>query len=339
MRRLAILDREAEIRRYRPADEPAVLDLYHASFEAGARDKLVEREWRYVHNPEGAHRTMVCALDDGSLICAYTGIPLRASLLGRPGTVSVMVDAMTHPAYRGAMLGRRGVFARTVHAWIEEFTVDRGPFQFCFGVPQRRHARLGRLLMGYDLWDRLGYFTRALDDSWIKRVRRALPEPRVERPDRFGEAAEELWRRLAPAYPSGVIRDGRYLRWRYDQCPGHDYVRLALRRAGGGWDGWLVLSVDGAKATLVDALLPPELPRGAPALLYRALGEALERGATEMEAWAGPETPLERLLLDAGFWKGTYEGVSFACRLFDESLDADVLREQWYFQPGDTDDH
>lgn len=339
MRRLTVLDRGAVIRPYRPEDEPAVLDLYRVSFEADARDKLVEREWRYLHNPEGAHRTTVCALEDGSLICAYTGIPLRASLLGSPGLAAVMVDAMTHPAYRGAMLGRRGVFARTVHVWVEEFTVDRRPVQFCFGVPQRRHARLGRLLMGYDLWDHLGYFTRALDDSWIKRLRRTLPDPRVERIDGFGDEADALWNRLAPSYPSSVIRDARYLRWRYDDCPGHDYLRFALRRPEGGWDGWLVLSVEDGKATLVDALLPPELPRRGPALLYRALGEALGRGATAIEAWAGPGTPIERLLLDAGFWKGTYEGVSFACRLFDESLDADALRAQWYFQPGDTDDH
>jgi len=339
LRRLAVLDREAVIRPYRPGDEPAVLELYHASFEPGARDKLVEREWRYARNPAGRHRTMICALDDGSLIAAYTGIPLRASLAGRPGRAAVMVDAMTHPAFRGAMLGRRGIFARTVHAWVEEFTVGEGRTQFCFGVPQRRHARLGRLLMGYELWDEPGYFTRAIGDSRIKRLRRGLPDPRVGRVEAFGEEADALWERLAPAYPSGVIRDARYLRWRYDECPGHDYLRFVLRRPEGGWDGWLVLAVDGAKATLVDALLPPGLPRRAPALLYRALGAALERGASEMEAWASPGTPIERLLLEAGFWQGTYEGVRFACRLFDDALDGAALRERWYFQPGDTDDY
>jgi len=339
VKRLSVLGREAVIRPYGPADEREVLRLYDASFEPGARDKLVEREWRYERGPRGRHRTMVCALDDGSLIASYTGIPLEASLLGSRGCVAVMVDAMTHPGYRGAMLGRSGVFASTVRAWIEEFTVDRGPFRFCFGVPQRRHARLGRLLMGYEIWDQIGYYSRELADSLIKRVRRSLPAPGVDRIERFGAPADALWRRLERDYASAVVRDARYLQWRYDECPGHEYVRFALRGRGDEWEGWLVLGFDGTTATIVDALLPPELPRRAPALLYRALGVALERGATAMQAWATPGTPIARLLEAGGFWRGPYEGVRFACRLFDGSIDGAALRHAWYFQPGDTDDH
>jgi hypothetical protein len=332
-----MLGHGTEIRAYRPDDEADVLALYHASFEAGAARKLIERRWRYEQNPAGPHLTMVCALDDGSLVASYTAVPLRISLFGQPARGAVMVDAMAHPRVRGAVLGRGGIFARTTHALSQRLAAEG--FQFCFGVPQSRHARLGQLLMKYDIWDDIGFYSRELSDTWIKRLRRALPDPRIDLVESFGGEADMLWERLQPAYDFAVIRDARYLRWRYDECPGHDYVRLVLRRSGGGWDGWLVISVEGTTATVVDALLPPGSRRRSSALLYRAIGAALERGATEMLAWARPGTPIQRALVHAGFWEGRYEGVRFACRLFDASVNGDALRERWYFQPGDTDEH
>jgi hypothetical protein len=335
--RPSIFDREAVIRPYRPEDEPEVLALYRTVFGAGAEEKLVERRWRYERNPAGHHRTMVCALEDGSLVASYTAIPLRVGLLGRPTRGALMVDAMTHPSVRGALLGRGGIFARTTEALAQSLTEEG--FEFSFGVPQRRHARLGQLVMSYELRDDIGYYSRAIEDTWIKRMRRTLPDPRVERLESFGPDADALWERLSPAYDCSVIRDARYLRWRYDECPRHDYLRFALRGRDGGWDGWMVVSVDGATATLVDALLPPDPSRGASALLYRVMGAAIGRGATEMVGWARPGTPIERLLVAGGFWKETYDGVRFACRLFVDSVDGVALRDRWYFQPGDTDDH
>lgn len=335
---LSVLGRTVDIRAYRPEDEPALLRLYETVFGISDADARRDREWRYMRNPAGSHQTIVAVLEDGEAIASCTGIPLRARLSGQACSVAVMEDAMTHPSYRGAMLGRTGLFVRTVQNWVDNFTSGAGPIDFSYGTPQPRHARLGQLLMGYELWDGIGYYSREIRDTPIKRMRRRLPEPRVVRVDEFGAEADAVWERLKESYPSAVIRDARYLQWRYKDAPVRDYIPLALRRAGGQWDGWLVLSVADETATIVDALLPVIPPAAASALVYRAIGVGLEQGARHIQAWATPGSGIEELLKRNGFGHAEFEGARFAARTFAPSLSAQRVRDEWYFQPGDTDE-
>ncbi len=338
-RRFRCLDRWVEIRPYCPEDEAGVLRLQRQVFGSAGAAARRDRAWRYRENPAGAHRTMVATLDGGDVIASVTGVPLRGCLAGRPATVAAIQDAMVHPSYRAAILGRRGLFVCTAGEWIRTFTTGPDPIAFAFGTPQTRHAKLGKLAIGYELWSEVRYLVREAEDTLVKRIRRRLPDPRIVEVRAFGDAADELWQRLAPAYPSAVVRDARYLRWRYDEAPEREYLRLALRAGNGRWAAWIVMRVQGETATIVDALLPPGPFRAASALLYRAIGMALQREADFIQAWSLPGSPLDALLGRSGFARRPWEGAHFAARLLDRSLDKARVRGEWYFQPGDADEH
>jgi hypothetical protein len=54
----------------------------------------------------------------------------------------------------------------------------------------------------------------------VKRVTRVLPC--------FDERFDELWSRLSSEHPTWTVRDGRFLKWRYCECPIRRYKTLAL---------------------------------------------------------------------------------------------------------------
>lgn len=333
--KIRVAGAEYEVRSYRESDEPSVLELHNLVFGAASEARLRQREWRFTNNPCGVQRTSVCSSENGKIICVYAGIPLRGQLLGDPVTFSLMADSMTHPGYRGAVLGRRGLFIRTALHWIDRNT---GPedLAFGFGNPQVRHARLGKLLLGYELWDDLGRYSRTLEDTLLKRIRRRIGDPRIAEVGEFGEEADRLWSRVSGDYSAAVIRDRRYLSWRYRDGPQGDYIVLASRSSGGTWSGWVIFAVRGGVSTVVDAIVPRN-PAVADALLYRAIGYSLDRGAHSIEGWATAKSSLGRLYGRAGFARERQAGTRFACRLF-APMDKAAVRRGLYIQPGDTDD-
>lgn len=325
--------RTYEIRPFREADEDAVVELHELVFgEKGERARR-DRDWRGRRNPAGHHRTSVCYTGEGRLVCAYTSIPLRARVVGDPTRFALVVDTMTHPDFRGAVLGRRGLLVRTALHWLDHHV---GPdTALAFGVPEERNAALGARLLGYRLWDDLRRYTRGIRDSIIKRARRGIGIPGVIEVGEVGPEADRLWSRVEVDYPTAVVRDRRYLSWRYRAGPTRDYVLLASG-SGDEWTGWLVVAARGDLCTIVDGIVPAD-DRVADALLYAAIGRGLDLGATTMTGWAMADSPLGRLLESAGFWRGPAEGLPFACRIFAD-IPEDAIRSSLYVQPGDTDE-
>jgi hypothetical protein len=325
---------EYDIRPCRPTDEPAIIELHRTVFGDDGATARAEREWRFHGNPAGEHRTTLCLSEDGTVVCAYTGIPMRGQLLGEPATLGLIVDTMTHPACRGAVLGRRGVLVRTAQLWAETF--GAGDISFVYGVPQERIARLGELLIGYRLWDDLSPYSRWIRRPLVKRVRGRLAERNIIEVDRFGPEADDLWERLSGDYPTAVIRDSTYLSWRYRDGPRKDYVVLAMRLPTGEWSGWLVLAIRDGVGVIVDALLPPDVG-SAGRLLAVATGRSVAGGARYLEGWATENSHFGRVLTSSGFTRGQQVGTRFAARVLIP-VEEDAIRRSLYIQPGDTDE-
>jgi hypothetical protein len=71
---------------------------------------------------------------------------------------------------------------------------------------------------------------------------RAKPDPAVIRLDSFDDRVDALWERARPANHAMVIRDRRYLNWRYCQRPDATYLLFGVERAS-KLDGFLVARV------------------------------------------------------------------------------------------------
>jgi hypothetical protein len=71
---------------------------------------------------------------------------------------------------------------------------------------------------------------------------RSRPDAAIIPLDAFDDRVDSLWERARPAAHAMVIRDHRYLNWRYCQRPNADYLLYGLERAA-KLDGFLVARV------------------------------------------------------------------------------------------------
>ncbi len=134
------------IRPFEEGDEEGVLSLWRAAF--GREFPRDVWRWKYMDNPFG-RLFMLCVTEDGLPVAAYASLPYRARWNGRDVLLAHPVDSMSHPEYRGSVGGRKGLFVRTVHRFLDVYA---GPDAavFVYGFPGERHFKLGRMMLGYD---------------------------------------------------------------------------------------------------------------------------------------------------------------------------------------------
>lgn len=132
------------------------------------------------------------------------------------------------------------------------------------------------------------------------RVAGALHRLDLTRPE-DAALTDALWSRLADARPCGLVRDAAALRWRYAQHPIYRY-NLYGWQSGGRLEALVVTTertLFGMTCLLVvDALIDPERPQAAAALIGKAIHGS---GAAIALAQAAPSDGLATALSRAGF--------------------------------------
>jgi GNAT superfamily N-acetyltransferase len=117
----------------------------------------------------------------------------------------------------------------------------------------------------------------------------------------FTGVADPIWEAIAPVAGTAIVRDERFLNWRFVESP-YPYVRLAALRDGVPV-GLAVLAGDaaGGRARLMELLVAPAEGRGVlRALLARIVELANDLGAYGLGFVATPRHPQYRRLLAAG---------------------------------------
>ncbi len=235
------------VRMYRADDKQQSLDLMTAV--SGHEPDRAMWEWYIERNPYGANMGWV-ADDHGKVVGRYGMIPLELQVQGKRMPVAQAVEIMTHPDYR-----RQGMFpamASQVFADLPGMGIH-----FAIGFPNDA-ARPGHQKFG---WKELGWIqasVRPIDAGVV--ARRYFKNPRVaalaglaaniylkllfdwRKPgnlgkvrsqliDRFDDRFDELWRRVGERYPIALVRDSRYLNWRYVDCP-YTYIKRSFEING-----------------------------------------------------------------------------------------------------------
>jgi len=223
------------VRQYKQEDREQTFALMEAvSGKPAERDVY---EWYIERNPYGANMGWVA--DDHGRVCGRYGmIPEELQALGKRMPVTQAVEIMTHPDYR-----KQGMFP----AMAERVFADLPGmgYHFTIGFPNDA-ARPGHLKFG---WKELGFIQaslRPLRTAVVARRRYKNPLAAAlvglvgdiylklaydwRRPaglrtvqssliERFDERFDDLWQRVGARYPIALVRDSRYLNWRYVDCP------------------------------------------------------------------------------------------------------------------------
>jgi hypothetical protein len=291
------------------------LRLLHAAWGPGAISRA-ELDWWLEENPEGFLSRV--ALRDGEVVGAVAHGLVRVVAGGRERLGQVCVHAVTDGRAR-----RRGVFSALERA-LEQEGAERGSaLALVFPNAGSRPVFLGPL--GWSRIDRRRLWARPLPG--LRRGARGRVEAAagVRALERFGPEQDAVYAAAAPLLGNHVVRDSRFLNWRYPASP-RSYAAFASPR------GFAVVGRArrrGLRLGLVMELVAPR--EEAPALLRRCAAAA--GGAHALLALPSPCLP-RSLLARHGFLPAPAR-LDLLGKGLAEPLDA--RGEAWTIWLGDTD--
>jgi hypothetical protein len=352
--------RKVTIGPYEEGAEAEINDLFNAVF--GEQRDLQEWAWKFTESPADSRPLIALARSGGRLVGHYGAIALRLRYRDREIPIVQFVDNMVHEDFQG---GRDGVyhqaFRRAESSWKEAGVA------LVIGFPDRRSYGVHRGLLGYQ--DLVPVVNLYRGMSWRQVARKVVPIPaaagpagrvsrgrarhRIARPrptmkgirfsnvERLDERADALWERVAARYDIGVVRDHRYLDWRYGRRPGRRYRMIAAER-GKELVGLIVLAEvtrpDRKMGFILDCLAG-ETALTEP-LVWRALSVFLARRVDHVLVRTSAADPARRIYDRMGFrnrpgiWDDRFIG-----KCYSALLDHVVLHDpsRWLVSFGDSD--
>jgi len=176
--------------------------------------------WQYARHYLGPPRVAV-ARAEGRIVGLQPSIRQETWWRGTRALAYQLCHVVTHPGYR-----RRGIFS----ALIEAFARDAEQQGACcvYTFPNR---------LSYPGFQRVPSWEHPFSLSLMVRMAigggrfpRGSTSTSVGQPiERFDASVDDLGAAIATRYPTGRVRDHRYLNWRYMDHPHRPYVCLGLR--------------------------------------------------------------------------------------------------------------
>lgn len=318
-------------RPYRDEDEQNVLDLWEAAF--GSKMPVEVWRWKFHDNPFG-RQMMLCLTDEGLPIAMYAGIPFFGNCDGSEIKMTQLIDNMSHPEYRHATNGRKGLFIQTAEHF---FSIYGGLHTsvFHYGFPGKKHFRLGNLFLHYSVVADGGAYlfadARKLKCS-ILPVLGSINLTTVA-----AEDFDKLWKAARFYYPFSVKRNRQFIKWRFFEHPVHKYTIYTYKNWKGKMLAYAVLSFKDNTATIVDVFALPR-KTAIRALYQRIRKELLSAGISSIQVWLPKKHFITNYFIQIGFEvKEEPLGIIPGGRSFDKTLDIDFAVKNIYYTMGDGD--
>jgi hypothetical protein len=318
------------------ADREAAVSLLAAAHGSSVRDA---QAWDWLF--QGRLGRYVVADAGDRLAAQYALLPLRVHHRGEVIDASLSLDTATHPDFGG-----RGLMTD-----LGLMAYERSGSELVLGFPNPKSAWI--------LYNRLGWTELAPFPLFVKPLagiiravtgarsgfrRPRAPAPFVERFDRFGSWADDIWETNAARLGTAVVRDSARLNWRFADAP-HMYERF-VSYAGADPAAYVVLRTvpwrRGRVSYVMELAALPGAEREAARALEAAVGAARGEGSAGVAAVATEQDPLLGTLRKAGFRSAPARvraGFSFGNRTIGElSTHTELKRlDSWYLTAGDFD--
>lgn len=246
------MQRKWSIRAYREGDEKGILELWEAMNPEEKYDReqwLRWWRWMYKDNPAGVGKIYLA--EDGGKIVGHSAVLFAAMKVGAEVVTSFQsIDTMTHPNYR-----RQGIYtalAKRVYAEAARENVHIGYrfpsrlahpiaikkldwFDVCTRQPLVRPVNWQnalRLKVNDKFLLKLGAISGKILQETVYRTRKA-PTARdltITQVSSFDDRVDELWNRVSNQYKVMIVRNKKYLNWRYVEVPNVNYTIFVAER-------------------------------------------------------------------------------------------------------------
>lgn len=247
------MEKQWTMREYREGDEARIIEYLNRTLAPEKKRSLRYWQWEYKHNPTGI--TTIWVAEDGAILAGhYALMPLKFKVGHTTYLGAQSIDTFTHDDYR-----RLGIFvalANKVYAlasdhgvailygfpstaayqgfveklgWIKVTSLDKLTKPVDVKSLVFLAAPLLRRLQFKALFDVIKGF--AIGDFRRRKLLRGFTGATLRSVSRFNGAADELWRNLAAEKTVRVVKDSKYLNWRYIQKPGNRYAAFQISLA------------------------------------------------------------------------------------------------------------
>jgi hypothetical protein len=186
----------------------------------------------------------------------------------------------------------------------------------------------------------------------ILRLRYSLQEEmpkgtRITTVERFDERFDSFWNLIKGDYPVMVVRDSRYLNWRYVDVPHRRYEILSLEKSDSGEILGFIVFGKKHKGVLFGGILDIVSPRVGHemvtrALIQEAIGWFYEEAVSIVACWTLPHCHIYPELVRCGFRHREKKGMDFVFRknnLKDSTVSLESAKnvQDWHVSLGDSD--
>lgn len=331
------------VRSYQPGDEGKITDMFNEVFSQ-QRD-ISHWYWKYRDNPRGSYCISLAVSEDGMLAAHYGGYPvkLRRYTSGGTGVEEITTfhlgDKMTRKKYRAVGFGNSSLLAQTFTHFRKTFAGDAIPFGYGFGT--HHSLKFGLLFLNYADIEPICYRRLPADQLHrlgIARMQKLFMRRGVREVFVIDDSWTDFFGRVAPAYRYLVVRDEKYLRWRYLQRPDRKYTFIALYR-GSRLDGWSVFFRESNKLIWGDALFKEGDIEGVKSILCYVRSLPLAARADFIESWFPQRPQWWDVILDKiGFTtEAEPRGLHLTGPVFNDPQAPETLRQHFYYTLGDSD--
>jgi hypothetical protein len=344
-------------------DRQAILAVWKRNLPS--TDKLEEKfDWHFLNNPSGTGRCWKLEAD-GELV-GVTSLGMRHVKIGSSvltGGVScdLAVDKK-HRFLQPALMLNKAVLASTdPHVSIvygfpgspAAAVMKRAGYgELCFVDRYAKVLRVSPHLRRLTGFSRLGPVMGGFIDFGYAALSSFSEGSRGDYASEvltdFDGRFDELWDRVKDERAVLTVRDSKFMRWRYQECPLKEYVTIGLlSKDRSTLQGYLVCYVDGEYATCVDAFAAAE------AHVFRCLilawiDWARQRSLTSLSIKCSADRVLLDALKSSRFSRRTVPGSSVTSDQNDSELSGALIAHwapaapidaniaaQWYFTGGD----
>lgn len=365
-RSLNVVEEKWDVRRYKKGDETGIIRLFAVQGEPHSLE-----DWRslYSENPFGLYVSV--ADYNGKIIGHQSLVPVSMKVGDATVMGSQSMASLVHPNYRN-----RGMFL-SLGKYIQE-EAGREGVAFSFGVPNMyshgaflkygwfdvcevplfvkycssaliMYHLLERYKMKNMFFYRVGRFltSRGLVRSLIKRhsggqsVSSHPSSVNVRIVSEFDGGVDRLWETVSRNYGVIVVRNRKYLNWRYFKCnkwDGYDY-KAFIAEEDGRTVGYLVAGLIKRKwkqGAIADVLAVKNRRDVLETLVSKALGYFSENTVDEVTTFVLGNDDFVKVLRENGFELVSH--VPLIARINSDGIEKTLVKNpsDWYVTYGDA---
>jgi hypothetical protein len=319
-----------------------IVDVFRKN---GWSRSLAAVHWQYKESPTKRVYVNVARQRD-STAALYASLPNFFQSGGRDILGIQSLDTLTDENHRG-----NGLFKGLAQDLFER--VESHGLGLVYGFPNAASAPGFFSSLGWECLDPVPFLVRPINLSYFIKTGvpaglRSLPALPISEKFEIREVAleslplDEIWEEFRVSFDTGLIRDARYLKWRFSK-PNEDYRVFAAFDAGEVC-GFLVLNVmekHGGRIGYVMELMTRR-PSKAMELAHELLNSAVRyfhaQRCDAALAWHFPHSPYFLAYLTSGFLPLPERlrpiELHFGCRSFNG---AKLTRKDWYLSYCDSD--